>query len=144
MAKRRFYHLINVARQALNRHAARECQAALGITAVQLGALFVIADQPDCTQRELGRTLALGESAVTGLVGRLVEQELVTRGRGEDARVRTLRLSPKARGLLGRAAPLMKRFNDELTEGFARHELDLVERFLRGIVERCGESEVVG
>ena len=49
----------------------------------QMRTLKVVAGQPGCTMSELAAKLGISMGAATGLVDRLVEQELVARG--EDA-----------------------------------------------------------
>lgn len=141
MASHRFYFLLNVAQHALRRAAERRCQEALGITAVQLGALFVVGQRPECSQRDLAKALALKESAITGLVKRMLEAELLVRRVSEaDARARVLTLSAKGRARIQRARPLIDDMNARLAEGYSESELALVARFLADVHTRFAEE----
>lgn len=143
MPGHRFYYLLNVAQHALRRSAERACQEHLGITAVQLGALFVVSQSPECTQRELARALALKESAITGLVKRMVDSGLLIRKVSErDARARVLSLSTRGRALTKRARPLMTEMNQRLGQGYTERELAVVARFLGDVQARFGEEQV--
>ena len=141
MAGHRFYYLLNVAQHALRRTAERRCQDELGITAVQLGALFVVGQSPECSQRELARALSLKESAIAGLVKRMVDAELLVRRVSEqDARARVLTLSPTGKALIGRARPLIQDMNQRLAAGYSEEELAVVARFLADVQRRFGEE----
>ncbi|WP_214403261.1 MarR family winged helix-turn-helix transcriptional regulator [Pseudonocardia lacus] len=111
----RLYFLLQRAAHSLRLDADRRCLAAAGITTAQLGALFAVHDEPGLTQRELARALGLRESAVTGLVGRLVAAGLIRRQpHPSEHRAVVLELSERGEEVLRSARPEIDRFNAEL------------------------------
>ncbi|MCO1657651.1 MarR family winged helix-turn-helix transcriptional regulator [Pseudonocardia humida] len=111
----RLFFLLQRAAHTLRLAADRRCLAAAGITTAQLGALYAVRDQPGTTQRQLARTLGLRESAVTGLVGRLVAADMLTRGAHPDEhRAVVLELSTRGTEALAAVQPEVDRFNAEL------------------------------
>jgi len=135
--KHRLYFQLQTARLSVARAAERACRRALGITVVQLGALWVIKGAPDASQRLVAEKLNLNEPAVTGLIGRLTSQGLVLRTRSEaDRRRYCLRLSAEGQRLTDAARPLLKQLNETMTEGFTDEELDVVARFLSATTAR--------
>ena len=80
----RLYHLLQLAAHRVKVHADRDAQAIAGITAAQAAVLFVIARTPNTTQRMVANQLKQQESAVTAMVGRLIEAALVTRTQSAD------------------------------------------------------------
>lgn len=66
-----------------------------GMTPVQVGALYAIM-HGDITMGQVAHTLHCDASNATGIVDRLVAQNLVVRGEGQqDRRVKTLQLTAK-------------------------------------------------
>lgn len=136
MSRHRFFYLLNHARHALARHADRACRDRLGISASQLGVIYAVSESPGMLQRELAIKLTLGESAVTGLVGRMESAGLVERRPSpDDGRVSCLYPTERAAGLRREAKPLLAEFNAALSEGFTAEELDTVARFLSATME---------
>ncbi|MCB9592490.1 MAG: MarR family transcriptional regulator [Sandaracinaceae bacterium] len=139
MTKHRFFYLLNLARHRVNKHVDRVALDELGISAAWLGALFVIGGQPGASQRELARSLGYNESAITALLRKLVDAELVERAPSpSDARVMQLQLTERGASLAKRGKPLLKRFNAMLMDGFDEPELDVAARFLENAIERFG------
>lgn len=135
---RRLYFLLNRAQQALRRRADRRCVEELGITTVQAGALFFVAANPGCGQRELAAGLGQHESATTGLVGRLQDAGWIERRRSDrDARVQELALTGAGRRMVKRLGPLLSALNAAIEEGFSERDLDAVARFLETVVTRA-------
>lgn len=111
----RLFFLLQRAAHRLRTIADRRCQAVAGITTPQLGALFVINEQPGITQQRLARTLGLRESAVTSLVARLDAAGLITRHpHPSEHRAVVVRLSERGADTLRAARPEIDRFNAEL------------------------------
>lgn len=141
MPRHRFFYLLNLARHRVFKHADRVAQEQLGLSAAQLGALTVIGARPGRSQRELARTLGYNESAITALMRRMSEAELIVRTSSEvDRRVMTIDLSEKGRALVSASKPLLGRFQARLTEGFTEDELDVVARFLANAQSRFAEG----
>lgn len=116
-APNRIYHLLQLAAHRLRVQADREALAAASITAAQAAVLFVIEGAPAVTQRGIARTLQLRESAVTAMIGRLLDAELIARRPSEaDGRAVELDLTPAGRAALGAVRPALERMNAALAE----------------------------
>lgn len=122
----RLFFLLQRAAHQLRTASDRRLLAAAGITTAQLGALFAIRDEPGITQQRLARALGLGESAVTGLVGRLTAARLIVkRAHPEEHRAVVLELTGDGAAALDAAQPEVDRFNEQARallgeDGFTR------------------------
>lgn len=86
--------------QSESRRLAKEQCAKHGITATQLNALKLLQSVGDLSLSELSAKMSATNSAVTGLVDRMVEAKLVTREQSAvDRRVWKIRLTPEGRTL---------------------------------------------
>jgi DNA-binding MarR family transcriptional regulator len=86
--------------QAESRRLAKEQCAKHGITATQLNALKLLQSVGDISLSELSRKMSAGNSAITGLVDRMVEAGLVAREQSaEDRRVWKIRLTAEGRAM---------------------------------------------
>lgn len=86
--------------QAESRRLAKEQCAKHGITATQLNALKLLQKVGDLSLSELSAKMSATNSAITGLVDRMVEAKLVAREQStEDRRVWKIRLTPEGRAL---------------------------------------------
>ncbi|GGJ38991.1 MarR family winged helix-turn-helix transcriptional regulator [Streptomyces brasiliensis] len=113
----RLFFLLQRAAHQLRTAADRRCLAASGVTTAQLGALYAVRDRPGLTQGELARTLGLRESAVTGLVRRLVQAGLLVRSpHPREHRAMVLELTDAGGAALDAAQPEVDHFNTELRD----------------------------
>ncbi|HET7792949.1 MAG TPA: MarR family transcriptional regulator [Rhizobacter sp.] len=129
--KPRLFHLVAQARQNLFRSAERVFSGELDVSGTQVVALFAIGSQEGCQLKDLTAQLQLKNSAITGLVSRMVDNGLIQRQPCEqDGRSTRLYLSDKGRAVLAQAHPLLARVNAQLTKGFSNDELAVVARFL--------------
>jgi MarR family transcriptional regulator, organic hydroperoxide resistance regulator len=111
----RYYFLLVRAANVVRRGSDAQAIAAAGVTTAQAGALMAIAAGDAPSQRELGRELALGEPAVTGLVGRLARLGLVERvADPDDARTSRLRITDAGREAIDAVEPARLRVGKEL------------------------------
>src|SRR5688500_6179121 len=86
--------------QTESRRLAREQCARLGITATQLNVIKMLDEIGDLSLSELSRRMAAQNSTVTGIVDRMVRDDLVSREQDpEDRRVRRIRLSERGHSL---------------------------------------------
>jgi MarR family transcriptional regulator, organic hydroperoxide resistance regulator len=86
--------------QAESRRLAKDQCAKLGITATQLNTLKLLQSVGDISLSELSRRMSATNSAITGLVDRMVEAKLVAREQSaEDRRVWKIRLTPEGRAM---------------------------------------------
>ena len=86
--------------QAESRRLAKEQCAKHGVTATQLNALKLLQSVGDLSLSDLSRRLSAKSSAITGLVDRMVEANLVAREQSsEDRRVWRIKLTSQGRAL---------------------------------------------
>jgi MarR family transcriptional regulator, organic hydroperoxide resistance regulator len=86
--------------QTESRRLAKEQCARHGITATQLNVLKLLDTVGDLSLSELSRQIAATNSAVTGIVDRMVAAKLVAREQSaDDRRVWKIRLSPDGRAV---------------------------------------------
>lgn len=86
--------------QAESRRLAKEQCAKHGITATQLNALKLLQSVGDLSLSDLSKRMSATNSAITGLVDRMVEAGLVAREQSaEDRRVWKIRLTPEGRAM---------------------------------------------
>jgi len=86
--------------QAESRRLAKEQCAKHGITATQLNALKLLQSVGDLSLSDLSKKMSATNSAITGLVDRMVEAGLVAREQSaEDRRVWKIRLTPEGRAM---------------------------------------------
>jgi DNA-binding MarR family transcriptional regulator len=131
----RLFFLLQRAAHTLRLAADRRCLAAAGITTAQLGALFAVQEAPGLTQRELARVLGLRESAVTGLVRRVVESGLVLRRpHPSEHRAVVLELTEEGADALRAARPEIDRFNAEL-HAVLGEDLDATARAMKALAD---------
>lgn len=95
----------------------------------EITTLLVIADNPDCSQSEVGEALAIKRANMVPIIARLIERGLVARTR-VDGRSLALRVTAagaaQAAEALRRIAEHETRFRATLTA----HDLDIVLRAL--------------
>lgn len=138
----RFAHLIHQAHRSVFRAVDRELRAALDISSAQLGVLYFLNSQPDCTLSALSEGLMLNNSAITGLIGRMREAGLVERRPlAGDRRTTRVALTEHGRATMQAANPMLDRFNATLRAGFTAAEQDTVRRFLEQVVDRFSAQE---
>jgi DNA-binding MarR family transcriptional regulator len=137
MSDQRLFFKFNRAHHQLFKHVEKACLDTLGITPVQLGAIFFLLDNDGCQQKDLSAGLALNYPAVTGLVARMIKAGLLTKEScTQDGRASRLFLSEKARAIAPKAFPLVDQLNNRLTEGFSPAEINTVHRFLDEIINK--------
>lgn len=86
--------------QSESRRLAKEQCAKHGITATQLNALKLLQSVGDLSLSELSRKMSATNSAITGIVDRMVDAGLVAREQSaEDRRVWKIRLTPEGRAM---------------------------------------------
>lgn len=135
MDKRLFY-LLNSARQRVYNYADQHTADALGISVTQLGALLLIAHDEGCLLKDLAQSLHLNNSALTGLAARMVHKDLIERRPcDKDGRATRLYLTDHGRSKIDAARPLIRQFNDTMSDGFSEAEMAVVYRFLNHLVD---------
>ena len=131
----RYYFLLARAANVVRRGADAQTLAAAGVTTVQAAALMIIAAGEAPSQRDLGRSLSLGEPAVTGLVTRLARLDLVERvADPQDGRITRLRVTDAGKVAIEAVEPARRRTNAELDRLFG-DDGPAVAAALRRLVE---------
>jgi MarR family transcriptional regulator, organic hydroperoxide resistance regulator len=115
--RERLYHLLQTAAHRLKTRADRDSQGAAGVTAAQAAVMFVIQREPGgATQRHVAEQLRLNESAVTGMVGRLMEAGYVRRApHPADGRAWSVSLTPAGEAALETFRVSLDAMNAEIT-----------------------------
>lgn len=142
---RRIFFMLTRAGRELNKSMDRYLMKHVGITLAQMGALFFLMKNNGCLLKELSKGLALNNSAITGLVGRMETNGLVTREAcHDDRRAFRIFITEKGREIAGKGFPLVAKMNAAMTRLFAPSEIDVIVRFLNGIVTMTeGEMEKI-
>lgn len=129
-------HLLQVAAHRVRTHTDRRGLVVAGITTAQAGALFVIADRPGVTQREIAKALKLRESAVTGMIARLHRAGLVERRyNSSDQRARSWMLTQTGQEALQSLRTVLDEVNGRLTDALGEEEFYRLDRLLQLIVD---------
>lgn len=132
----RLFYLLNMARHRVYQHADQQAQLQLGVSVTQLGALFLIARNPGCLQKDLADQLNLNNPALTGLASRMEENGLIQRQACKhDGRATRLYLTELGNSRIQQARPLIEQLNAALTEGFTPEEIQVVLRFLHHLLK---------
>jgi DNA-binding MarR family transcriptional regulator len=127
----RVFHLVQRAHAALYRAADRLLDAEFGVTAAQLGLLFVLRERDGRPLQEVARQLSLAPSSLTGLVDRALARGLVRKAvSAADARSQLLWITPAGRTLAEAAAFRVARLNGTLLAPYSPEERATIHRFL--------------
>jgi DNA-binding MarR family transcriptional regulator len=130
--RERLYHLLQTAAHRLKTRADRDSQGAAGVTAAQAAVMFVIAREGGTTQRRVAEQLKLNESAVTAMVGRLMEAGYVHRAPSPtDGRAWTVSLTEAGATALETFRGNLDVLNGEITRALGG-EAEVV-RFVEGL-----------
>jgi MarR family transcriptional regulator, organic hydroperoxide resistance regulator len=133
----RLFLLLSKAQHRLLKSTDSTFREALGISTTQLGVLFLLEHNPGTMLKDVSEALGTNASAITGLIGRMVDAGLVRR-RPSDADGRAALLFPTPDGLAKAAAarPVLARLNARLTQDFSEREIATIARFLGAVLER--------
>ncbi len=92
--KLRFYSRLQIAAHVLKKSSDRRLLEVAGVTTAQMSALAIIASEETTTQTRLATELGLNDSAITAMVRRLIDLEMVARVRDDtDGRAWLLKLT---------------------------------------------------
>ena len=136
----RLIHLLTGAHKALLRSANdRLARADVGVPAAQAAALFVLKDGGAATMTGLSRAIHADNAAVTRMVDRLEQSGLVTRTVDPgDRRAFLVALTGSGRRAAGRAARVIRGFNQEIRNGLAPERWDVLVEVLGGLIADHG------
>lgn len=121
----------------------RAIESQYGLTGPQLVCMRVIGNEGPMTPSELARHVDLSQATVTGIIGRLVKRQYVSRRRSsKDRRRVTLSLLPAGRDLLQDApSPLQTRFAERLAALPSENQM-VISTMLEQIVRMMGAEEI--
>src|SRR2546423_2716806 len=106
------------------------------LTMPQLKALMCVAANDGATSGQIARKLGVGLSTITGIVDRLADQNLVTRGEdAEDRRITRVRPTPRGRTLVD---DLLRYRNEAITAVLSQldaEQLRVVETAFTYLIE---------
>lgn len=130
-AKPRFVQLLNRAQRALQRWIEARPESWEGISAAQVGLLFVLRARGDAAVGEIAGELGVAPAAVTNLSKRMQAAGMVERvADARDARLTRLRMTGAGQEAGTRAGEVLVELNARLAEGFTPEELQTVARWL--------------
>lgn len=105
--------------------------APFGITATQSFVIFDLVDHDGSSVKDIAFRIQLDSPAVTGVIDRLVKEQLVQRIEDpSDRRSLQIFLTPKGLHMAEELMPLSDEFNRNLQAGFNPDELELFKNFL--------------
>lgn len=134
MSDHKLFYLMHSAHHAIFKQADKHCREHLNISCVQLSALFYLQHNNGCLLKDLSAGLSLNNSAITGLVSRMLNTGLVTKKNcAQDARASRIYMTPKANEIVPAGLSLVKDFNKKMTSEFTHEELSIVARFLQSL-----------
>lgn len=136
----RLFFLLDRAAHAVRQRLERRARDELGVSMVQLGALFylVTSEGGGCLSRQLADALGIQPAAVSGLVDRMAAAGLVQRRTcADDGRAQRLHATATGKRIAGQARPAVAQMQAALTEGFTDAEIAVVARFLAAAAERA-------
>jgi DNA-binding MarR family transcriptional regulator len=134
----RLFLLLERAAHAVRQRLERRAQDELGVSMVQLGALFHLVGEDGCLHKQLGDALGIQPAAVSGLVDRMAAAGLVQRRPcSDDARAQRLHATAAGKRIAARAAPVVAEMQAALVAGFSPDEIAIVARFLATAAERA-------
>ena len=129
--KHRLFLLLDHAARAVRQRLERRAQAEVGISMVQIGALFYLAENDGCLHKHLAEALGVQAAGVSGLVDRMQAAGLVQcRTSPADARAQHLHATAAGKKIAVAARPIVAAMQAELSAGFSDDELDVIARFL--------------
>ncbi len=132
-ARPRFVQLINRAQRALQRWIETRPESWEGISAAQVGLLFVLKSRKGepAAVGEIAGELGVAPAAVTNLSKRMQAAGMVERvADSRDARLTRLRMTGAGREASARAGEVLVELNARLMQGFTPDELQVVARWL--------------
>jgi DNA-binding MarR family transcriptional regulator len=139
---RRLFFLMHRAHRAMLGHVNARMIDELGISASQLAALLYVAKNPLCSMTDVAAVLDLAKSAASAMLKRMEVSGLVRREPNpKDARGSLLVLTPRGEDIRARSLPVIRRLQEQLTEGFDQTERETIFRFLNAVVDRYGDAD---
>lgn len=105
----------------------------------QAAVLIYLGYHNNCRLTELASGVGRNNSAITGLVSRMEQTGLVTRGKsGIDRRTKTVSLTNEGWTVRERVMNDFREFNEKLVKGLTTSEIDTIMKFLSLSVKNVG------
>jgi DNA-binding MarR family transcriptional regulator len=133
----RLFLLLERAAHAVRQRLERRARDELGISMVQLGALFQLVSSDGCLHKDLADALGIQPAAVSGLVDRMAAAGLVQRRTcRDDARAQRLHATAAGKRIAAGARPVVAEAQAALIDGFNDAEIAIIARFLSAAATR--------
>lgn len=143
MTDKRLFFKYNRSQHLLYTRMEQGCMAELGITPIQLGAIFYLLKNDGCLQKDLARGLHLNKPAITGLMARMERAGLIERkGCSRDGRASRTFFTDKAKDLAAKAFPLLEKLNEAITQGFSEEEIEVIHRFFDSVIIQFSKEDI--
>ncbi|MDL2356500.1 MAG: MarR family transcriptional regulator [Pseudomonadota bacterium] len=127
----RLVFLLNRAQRATQRWIEGHPDAWDGVSAAQVGLLFLLTSRDAASIGEIAEQLDVAPAAVTNLSKRMQAAELIDRvADADDGRMTRLCLTPAGAQASAQARAVLSQLNAQLTDGFSQEELNTVARWL--------------
>ena len=108
-----------------------------GITATQSFVIFDLLDHDGSSVKDIAYRIQLDSPAVTGVIDRLLKENLVQRTEDpSDRRSLQIFLTPKGRSLAEELIPMADKFNRDIKAGFDWDEVNLFEKLLQRLEQK--------
>ncbi|SRR5271165_665497 len=138
-SRARLYHRLQLAAHRVQKSADRATLAAAQITTAQSAVLAVLTSGQYVTQRDIAGRLGINESAMTGMVGRLLRMKLIERQRDDaDERAWRLTLNQRGRAALKRIEKPFTNINRTLESVLEPDEIAHLADYLTRISDAFG------
>lgn len=144
MSRPRFFLLLNRAQHALKTRMERETREALGLTVLELTALWALAAEPGLGVQALARALHVDHAVVSRLSKQLLRKGMVRRGTDRNDRRRApLELTAIGEQKAAAGHEMLGRANALIAADFDDAELAVVARFLEHLIRVGNDPGVV-
>ncbi len=137
----RLIYLLSRAQHRLGNHLQRSLVSkGIKITPVQAGIMFLLRKRPH-TMTELSQSLAIDNSAITGLVDRMETSGVAKRETNpNDRRTYNISLTAEGRKEINKAGIVIKEINEEIKSGFSEEEVDIFKKVLNSFFEKFNKN----
>jgi len=137
----RLIYLLSRAHHRLGNHLKKSLASKdIKITPVQAGIMFLLRKHPQ-TMTELSQSLAIDNSAITGLIDRLEASGFARRDSNpNDRRTYNISLTPAGLEQTSKAEIIVKSVNKEIEAGFSEEEVETFKRILNSFFDKFDKN----
>ncbi|MFM0741751.1 MarR family transcriptional regulator [Paraburkholderia xenovorans] len=136
-------YLVSRVESLMSNTVTRRTMSELGVTDQQGRILLLVATRKCCTASEVARESGVHASAVTRLIRRLQDRDLLVGVRSsQDRRVIKLALSPRGRFIVESFPVVVDAALERLLSGLTQEEIGFFKGMLRRIIVNSGRIEV--